>query len=428
MIKQRLLNLIVMTMCFILVISFLGLGQNSAAAKGKEIIINFPSIWVGKDSKAKVMDELVTKFNEDNKGTIKVVVEEIADYDAYEEKMRTSIAAGSIPDVFISKAGSKIEPFFKSGKLMDLTSYMNEGWKDRFVGNILNTATYSGKILAVPYEFAITPVLYNATLLKDAGYDTFPETYDEFFEMCEKLEANGIIPLSLMTADNAWTAMLWYSQLLHAIGGPDIYEKGFDDPAYVEAAKVLKKMFEYTTSDAVGANAAVAAGHFLSGRTAMLMNGPWFIGRIKSEGSGEFYTNVAVANAPAYKGGMGQKGGEVGFVQALICAGKQKDKDKEVAVVKFLKYLTESDNVKRLSIDSGALFVIKTDMGEGDEMERLQKQMVELSNNAPYVVPHFNMSVKQEVATEFPQALSSMVLGEKSPEQFVETLKEIDER
>jgi len=305
---------------------------------------------------------------------------------------------------------------------------MNEGWKDRFVGNILNTATYNDKILAIPYEFAITPVLYNEKLLKDVGYDTFPETYDEFFVMCDKLKANGIIPLSLMTSDNAWTAMLWYSQLLHAIGGPDIYEKGFDDPAYVEAARVLKKMFEYTTSDAVGANAAVAAGHFLSGRTVMLINGPWFIGRIKSEGSGEFYNDIAVANAPVYKGGKGEKSGEVGFVQALICAGSQKDKDKEAAVVKFLKYLTVPENVKGLSIDSGALFVIKTEMGEGDEMERLQKQMVELSNNAPYVVPHFNMSVNQEVATEFPQVLSSMILGEKSPEQFIETLKEINAR
>jgi len=426
--KQRLLNLIAITICFVLVMGFLGLEQNNAAAAGKEIIINFPSIWVGKDSKAKVMDELIAKFNEDNKDNIKVVVEEIADYDAYEEKMRTSIAAGSVPDIFITKAGSKIEPFFKSGKLMDLTSYMNEGWKDRFVGNILNTATYNGKILAIPYEFAITPVLYNETLLKDAGYDTFPETYDEFFVMCEKLKANGVIPLSLMTSDNAWTAMLWYSQLLHAFGGPDIYEKGFDDPAYVKAAQAMKKMFEYTTSDAVGANAAVAAGHFLSGRTVMLMNGPWFIGRIKSEGSGEFYTHVAVANAPAYIGEKGEKGGEVGFVQALICAGNQKDMGKEEAVVKFLKYLTMPDNVKRLSIDSGALFVIKTEMGAGDEMERLQKQMVELSNNAPYVIPHFNMSVNQEVATEFPQALSSMILGETSPEQFIETLKAIDAR
>jgi len=39
MIKQRLLNLIAMTICFVLVISFLGFGQNNVAAQGKEIIL-----------------------------------------------------------------------------------------------------------------------------------------------------------------------------------------------------------------------------------------------------------------------------------------------------------------------------------------------------------------------------------------------------
>jgi len=110
MIKQRLLNLITMTICFILVISFLGLEQNNAAAKGKEIVINFASNIAGKDSMAKVMDECIKKFNEDNKGTIKVVVEEIADYNAYEQKMRTTVAAGSVPDVFIIPAGTKAIP------------------------------------------------------------------------------------------------------------------------------------------------------------------------------------------------------------------------------------------------------------------------------------------------------------------------------
>jgi len=62
---------------------------------------------------------------------------------------------------------------------MDLTSYMNEGWKDRFAGNALDGTTYDGKILAVPWECFITPVLYNEKLLRDAGYDVFPETYDE---------------------------------------------------------------------------------------------------------------------------------------------------------------------------------------------------------------------------------------------------------
>lgn len=42
-------------------------------------------------------------------------------------------------------------------------------------------------------------------------------------------------------------------------------------------------MFKYNYHDAVGAGAAIAAGHFLNERTAMLLNGPWFIGRIKNE-------------------------------------------------------------------------------------------------------------------------------------------------
>jgi len=81
-----------------------------------------------------------------------------------------------------------------------------------------------------------------------------------------------------------------------------------------------------------------------------------------------------------------------------------------------------------LYLQAHYLYVIKTEMKEEDKMGRLQKQTVELMNNAPYTIPQFLTAVKQEVATEFPQALSSMVLGEKSPEQFVKALKEVDER
>ena len=45
--------------------------------------------------------------------------------------------------------------------------------------------------------------------------------------------------------------MLWFSQALVSAGGPDIYEKGLDDPAWVKAFEVMEKMFQYTTTDAV---------------------------------------------------------------------------------------------------------------------------------------------------------------------------------
>lgn len=423
--KRKLSILVAVIVIITMVFGITGCSKTSETGNNtqKEITINFPSIWVGKDSKANIMAELITKFNEDNAGSIKVVVEDIADYDAYEDKMTTSIAAGSIPDIFITKSGSKAEPFFKSGKLLDLTSYMNEGWDKQFIEGSLQTVMYDHKLQAVPYEFGVTPVLYNSKILKEVGYDEFPSTYSEFFEMCEALKEKGLAANSQMTADNAWTSMLWYSQVLHSVGGPDVYNKGLDDPAYLEAAKIMKKMFDYTTNDAVGAKASVAAGHFLNERTATLMNGPWFIGRIKSEGINDLYNNTAVAPAPYYEGGKGKKGGYVGFVQANICASKQSDKAKEEAIVKFLKYLTDPENVKKISMESGAMFVIKTNVNENDNIERLQGQMMKQSSEAPYVVPHFNMSVPASIATEFPQALSALVLDDITPQEFIEMLK-----
>ncbi len=398
--------------------------STKTSSEAKEVEIKFSSFWVGKDSKAETMTELINKFNQDNSGKIKVVVEEIADYNAYEDKMKTTIATNNLPDLFVFKSGSIAQTYVKSGKLMDLTKYMNEGWKNDFVDNSLTDVTVDSKIMAVPYEFGVTPVMYNSKLLEKAGYKEFPKTYKEFYEMCDKLKAQGIIPMSQMTGENAWTSMLWYSQLVVAIGGQDVYSRGLSDPAFLEAAKEMQKLYKYTTSDAVGAGAAVAAGHFLNEKTAMLLNGPWFIGRIKKEGVNNMYDSVKIAPAPLYEGGKGKEGGYIGFVQSIIGAAKQTDKDKEAAVVKFLKFLTQKDNVAKLSANSGSMFVVKTPAPSN--VEKLQGQMTEQLNKAPYTVPHFQLMVKPAVGTEFPQALSALVSGTKTPEQFIEQLKKAD--
>ena len=73
--KKALALLLALTMIFALC----ACGQQ---AKAEEITINFPSVWVGTDSKAPYMEQLIAKFNEENAGKIKVVVEEQTDYQA----------------------------------------------------------------------------------------------------------------------------------------------------------------------------------------------------------------------------------------------------------------------------------------------------------------------------------------------------------
>jgi raffinose/stachyose/melibiose transport system substrate-binding protein len=47
-----------------------------------------------------------------------------------------------------------------------------------------------------------------------------------------------------------------------------------------EAAEYLQKAFTYTTGDAVGANYSVASNNFATGKTAMVIDGPWLMGSL----------------------------------------------------------------------------------------------------------------------------------------------------
>lgn len=398
---------------------------NSAAGTStlstKAIKITFPTIWVGTDGKAQVFGEMVKSFNQENEGKIQVALEEYTDYDAYEDKMRTTISTGNAPDIFTFKSYADLQLYSQSGKLMDLTSYLQDkAWSDNFAEGVIAASQYEGKNYSVPFENAVIAIMYNKKLLADAGIDKTPTTYDELWAACEKLKAKGIYPTTQMTNKNAWTSMLWYSYALASAGGKDVYSKGLDDPAFLEAAKIMQKMFSYTSPDAVGADATVVNGHFFNERAAVYANGSWILSRIKTEGVAGLYDNIEIGAGLGYNGG--ESGAYINAIQAYIACGKQTDPAKEEAIVKFLKYITDPDRVTELSNSSGSLFAINTKVT--DKTEKLQATMIEQSAKAPYMIGTFESAMSTKVVAAFPAALESLVLGEYTPEQFINALKD----
>lgn len=407
---------------------FFSFAATSALAQGPEafnpkgeITLNFPSIWVGTDSKAAVLGETIKSFNEAYAGKVKVVIEEQTDYQAYRDKIRTLITTGNAPDLF-SVDVFKLNMLAESGKLMDFAPYLNgTPWGDIFSDGSLQEASVDGQIIAIPFESAGFGVYYNSELLAKAGYTEFPKTYDEMFVMAEKLKEQGIVAFPLMTGENAWSSMLWYSNILLAVGGPEVYTRGLDDPAFVTAAEVLKKMFDYTTSDAVGAGAAVVNGHFLNFEAAVYTNGPWFLPRFAKEGINDLGSKVRFSLPPEYTGGLGTYGGIAGTVQAYLCAAKQTDPEKEQAVVEFYKYVTQPERLYKLAETSGAMFSIKLEANPNNL--QLKQELSAAMSAAPYVVKHFNDNMPTAVANGFPAALDELVLGTVDAQGFVDLLK-----
>jgi len=394
--------------------------EGTSVSAGEEITLKFPCIWVGSDSKAEIFGKMVSDFNEENKGEIKVVIEDQTDYDAYRDKIRTQLSTGSAPDIFTVESYSDLELFVQSGKLMDMTDFLADSkMTDRFVEGILDKSKVDGINYGFAYENAYIPIMYNMELLEKAGVNEVPATYDEFFDVCEKLKEEDIFPVTQMTKDNAWTSMLWYSYALASCGGPDIYEKGLDDPAFVKAAEIIKEMFAYTSPDAVGADATVVNGHFFNERAAIYTNGTWILGRIQSEGAEGLYDNIQIGPSLASEGNNG--GGYLNVVQAYVCASAQEDPAREAAIHKFFEFITEQDKIVELSNSSGSTFAIATEVDEIED--ELQAEIITAGADAAYTIGHFQGSVPTSVANAFPAALESLVLGDTDAAGFVDMLK-----
>ncbi|MBB6482516.1 ABC transporter substrate-binding protein [Spirochaeta isovalerica] len=399
---------------------------NGQQDKEKEIVLKWPSIWVGEDSKAGAVAELVDQFNADNAGKIRVEVEAQPDYDGYEQKIRTSIAAGIVPDIFTMKLNPTTKAYYESPLLMDFSKELNGGWGKDFNAGTVAQATVDGMVKSLPYEVAITPVWYNMDLFKKAGVSKYPQTYAEFLDAAAKLKAAGFIPTSQMTGgSNAWTSMLWYSHFLASFGGPDVYANPFGTDAYVKAAEVLLAMYSdgNTSIDAIGGDAGVSGGHYLAGESAMFINGPWYIGRVKSEAPA-VYSATEVGPAPA---AGNNKGAMVGFLQTnFAAAANADDPEKAAAAVKFIKWMTKSENVAKISAASGAMFAVKYD--SSSITDELMGKFINASNDASFTIPHLEGVVTSDVITEFGQALGKMALGEATPEEFVEMLKKVQDQ
>ena len=384
------------------------------SAQTKEIVLKWPSIWVGKDSKAPAIAEIVESFNKENAGKIKVEIEPQPDYNGYEQKIRTALAAGQTPgDIFTFFLNATTKEFYNSKLLMDFSKDFTGDWRASFDPGPVAQSTIKGQLKTLPYETAVLPPWYNTNMLKAAGVTKIPTTMDDFWMTLDKLKASGVYPMSQMSGDvNAWTSMLWFSAFALSYGGPDVWEKPFTDKAFVESAKLMKRIFEnYTTPDAVGAGAGVSGGHFLAGRTAIFANGPWYSGRADLRAT-PFFNSIVIARAPSpgpYKNVT------VSRLQANLAAGENKDPARRAAIIQFLKYLTSADNVAKLAASSGAMFAVQSGY---IPLDPLQKQFYDLAANSPVTGSDLQSELGAEGTLEFAQQLGALALGKITAEEF----------
>lgn len=246
------------------------------------ITINYPTAQCGTNTSAPVCDELIKEFNEKYAGKYEIKKEDVPGDQNYIDKIKVQLGTGDLPPVIYGGGYNLLDMVVAKDLAVDLTDAVNSDadWKALYSDTALATNSRDGKIYASSMEGQVIGYFYNKDLFKQAGITEPAKTWDEFFQQCDKLKAAGITPLSMDTADSAWVTQLWMGAMVgtESDAGLEFMNTmnptDYNTPEMIAAAEKIQKMYQnYTTQDAIGGKYENAANNFLSGQTAMEIQG-----------------------------------------------------------------------------------------------------------------------------------------------------------
>jgi glucose/mannose transport system substrate-binding protein len=197
--------------------------------------------------------------------------------------LKTRMLGGDPPDSFQVHAGQElIGTWVAAERMLDLTPLFEDmGWMDVFPEDLVNLIGTDEGIWSVPVNVHRSNVLwYIPENLEQWGVNA-PTSWNEFFEVAEELESQGVVPLSLA---QTWTVNhLWESVALGVLG-PDKYQQLWDGELSwtsrdaVRVWETLDRILEYVNDDFSSLSWQQATDMVVEGDAAFNVMGDWAAG------------------------------------------------------------------------------------------------------------------------------------------------------
>jgi len=240
------------------------------------------SWWAGDEAPA--LNALIDLYNDDYP-QVEVINATVTGGSGVNAKavLKTRMLGGDPPDSFQVHAGQElIGTWVAAERMLDLTPlFESEGWMEVFPEDLVNLIGTENGIWSVPVNVHRSNVMwYIPENIEEWGVEA-PQSWDEFLEIAEELEAQGVTPLSLATN---WTVNhLWESVALGVLGA-DKYdglwngELSWTSDEAVEVWATLDEVLEYTNDDFSSLSWQQATDLVVGGDAAFNIMGDWAAG------------------------------------------------------------------------------------------------------------------------------------------------------
>ncbi|WP_310601657.1 extracellular solute-binding protein [Anaerosporobacter sp.] len=279
--------------------------------------------------------------------------------DEYKSKIVTLAGADDLPDVFLLQ-GMHTKAWSEQGLILDMTDIINNSPYaaqydlSKFYPFQQGDKTYGLPALA---EGTCAIVVYDSEVWKEAGFDSFPTTWDEIISAKSFFDDKGMTEVAfgnkgkwnmnscfLSTVGDRFTGSDWYHSLIEKTGAK------FTDQAFVDALKFTQDIFAsgVFNKDFNAITNEDAREYYIDGSASAMIAGNWdasYIGATLKANDPDLYARTKFAVIPQPAGATGTTNTHntgMGYAVA-INAKVANDPDKLAACVDLAYKLTGAD-------------------------------------------------------------------------------------
>ncbi len=291
--------------------------------------------WTGLsgDDKGR-FEEMIIAFNASQKDV--EVVPSFYQWDLLHSKLVASVQTGGAPEMLLMWV-TVLPEMVSMGALQPMDELLGEaGVKaEDFVPRAWSLGVIGGKRYGVPMDTHLLGLYYNTELFEKAGLDPNrpPVTMDEFVTAAKKLTVGPNQWGVAIPSSTAWPVRYWMG-FLHQEGGRmftnDLKKAAFNDAKGKAAFQFMSDLIHvHKVAPPVMTDINKA---FLTKQAAMILIGPWLINSALNQEGLKFKT----APMPKIFGEFGTWG-----MSHQLVLGKQPDRAKQLAAMKFIRYMSE---------------------------------------------------------------------------------------
>lgn len=323
------------------------------------------------------------------------------------------------------------DEWVKAGYLADLTSKVTPDMKSKIFPTAWNVVTRNGKAYGLPWLLDTKYLFYNKDILKQAGFDKPPATWEELVLQAKAIKDKGLVEFPIVWSwKQAEAAICDFTALLYGNGGKFLDESGkpvFNDEKGVATLSWMKQTIDdgLTNPASVSDLEGDVVNVFNSGKAAFALNWLFMYDGSNFDSSvSQVVGNVGITTIPVFESMAGSlKSASVDGSSGFSIAATSKNVD---AAYKYVEFLTsESVQMKY----SSKQLPIWTTAYEGDNLKTLEAA----TRSNPITVPAFkeqfayavlrpNIPYYMEGSTALQLALQEALTGAKSPKEALDAV------